>query len=290
MYIPKKAYQLLIFPFITFFSFTHCSTNQYITLFSHGLGGNHEQAFYYSKNYSDQYLFETCNTFNFLDALRGSKEVNLGQQKDITTLAREHQKILSNQPHEKTILFGVSRGGATAINYLSTTSIKRRKNIAALIIESSYDHISSVVEHKLGKASYIPGLQTIGLSCVKLLYPSYDKNGIHPIEVVEFLPKDIPIVFIHSKKDSLIPINASRRLYKKLKELDHKKLYLIELNNGAHANILWGTDGNTYKNGVHAILQKHNLPHNSTFAKKGRKLLRNFQPTLQEINRKIKNS
>lgn len=288
MYIPKKIYRLFILPLITSYSFTHCST-RHITLFSHGLGGNHQQAFYYSKDYSDQYLFGKYITFNFLDAIRGNKEVNLGQQKDIDTLATQHQQIITNKSQEKTILFGVSRGGAAAINYLATASNKRRENIAALIIESSYDHISTVVEHKLGNASYIPGLKTIGLSCVKFLYPSYDKNGIHPIEVVKYLPKDIPIIFIHSQKDSLIPINASRRLYKKLKQQGHQKLYLIELNYGAHAQILWSRDGDRYKNGLHAIFQLHNLPHNSSFAKKGMKLLRNFQPTLQEINRKIKN-
>ncbi len=273
------------------FSYSGSWKQTYTTLFAHGLGGNQNQAYYYTGDYSSDYIIKNnYKTFNFPDAQAGfnrRKQVNLGQEKDIETLEYEHYKIIEQD--EKTILFGVSRGAATVINYAATVGIKAKNNIPAIILESPFDHIKSIVRNKLqsSKLDYDSSV-SLGTLVVKALYPGYNRKGIHPIDVVAQLPRDIPIIFIHSQKDSLIPIESSLRLYKKLVEAGHQHAYFIETKHGAHANILWSRHGYKYKNSVHAILKKYGLPCKNSFAQDGAELLSELQPTIEQVNEKLK--
>ena len=46
--------------------------------------------------------------------------------------------------------------------------------------------------------------------------------------------KDMVIVFVHSQTDDFIQIDSSWRLYRELKKMDFKNLYLIEAEEGVH--------------------------------------------------------
>lgn len=265
--------------------------NTYGCLFAHGLWVNHSHAWMYSTDRDWGMFDHTLVSFNFPDAQNGFNryKVNLAQQADISCLSEAHQKMKRKNPHlKKTILCGVSRGAATIINYLGTTK-NSLKDVTAIILECPFDSLHSVIDNiiKRFKLWWIPKIKRLSNKIVKKLYQEYNHHGIAPIDVIENIPKNIPVILVHSKKDWFIPIDATRRLYLALKETGHKYLYLIETPEGGHGKILWNKSGSLYRNSVHAIFKKHKISHNSSWAKNGKNNLKNCQPTWLEVYNRI---
>jgi hypothetical protein len=120
------------------------------------------------------------------------------------------------------------------------------------------------------------------------LYPKYDPNGVSPIKSVGKIPKNIPIILVHSRQDAVISVNASRRLYVELKQSGHEHVYYFETDSGEHAKILWGNQGEAYQCLVHAVYAKYGLPHDKNFADNGVAVMNSCQPTVEHINSLIK--
>ena len=265
--------------------------NPYACLFAHGLWMNHNHAWMYSTDQDWGMFDHTIVSFDFPDGQNGfnRNKVNLGQQADIERLSEAHQKMKRKNPHlDKTILCGVSRGAATIINYVGTTQ-DSLDDVEAIILECPFDSLQTVLDNLIiqYKLWWVPRAKRLVNGAVKKLYQKYNHNGIHPIDVIKNFPKNIPVILTHSKKDWLIPIDATRRLYLALKEQGHPHLYLLETPEGDHGETLWQKSGALYRNTIHAIFEKLGISHNARWAKYGKKNLKDCQPSWLEVYNRI---
>lgn len=285
-------------------------------LFAHGFGGTKTRRLLYTKGYekflslfynpaafahtSTNYLFDrnlhNVTSFNFKDVhvdmgvygcVPNPLNSPIAQQDDINKLYAHLEKI-TDQP---IIGFGVSRGAATWLTTLGSKLIT--KNIAAVILESPFSTT---------KNTYIYSLIGYWLEYVQTIIPTFDRaqtndqvfgnifpghslTGMQPIDVVGTIDKKLPILLVHSHQDTIIPINQSRDLYIRLKETDHEHVYFLELEQGDHAGLIWGPQGDLFRDVVHAFYKKYNLPCNDEFASKVN--LDSYQPSITEVKDRI---
>ncbi len=257
-------------------------TEQIASIFVHGLGGDYSQACWYAEhntvlyqnqsaklqdNFSWHILQAPVYTFDFphVHNKPWKNYVSLGQELEIASLKKTCDAI-----HGPKILMGLSMGASTILNY---TSLHYTPDIKALVVESPFDTLESIVRSKAGIFSRF-GTWLIETK----VYPHYKPEGINPSRAINNLPKDLPILFIHSKADQLIPASCSWRLYKTLRSRGHKHVYLLELSSGKHANYMAGNDAQRYQETAHAFYEKYNLPCDHELASVGKKHLLCCQP------------
>ncbi|MEX0940671.1 MAG: prolyl oligopeptidase family serine peptidase [Candidatus Babeliales bacterium] len=276
----------------TAYLFAHglgATQNQGITLFSRIIDKNEDN----SLRFNDRWLInEPLVLFNFADAKNDDneyfrKKVNLGQDEDTNRLALACQKTKVELPNFDMVLTGISRGSATIINYVAQ---EQPDYVKALILESPFDSLSSIVRHLLDRycVSWVPFSEKIGYKICQKHFPSINPQGTFPLHTIEKVPHTIPVMFVHSKKDKVVPIKSSRRLYIKLKQAGHENVYLVELASGAHGKLINGPDGDAYLYAVHAFYKKYGLPHNPELAVRGQQLLSICQPSVEEVAQRLR--
>lgn len=258
--------------------------NEFNYLFVHGLGGDKNQI----RPYTDYKIIKrgiSFHAFNGPEVQAGSFfQSCLGQEGDINVIAKT---IKANKISKPIIGVGVSKGAATLINIAGSQAIP---NIKALVLESPFANASEVVKnHKIVRSLGL-GFIFGGDRMAKWSFPNYKPDGIQPIKLVNKIQHDVPIIIFHSKKDALIDIDHSRKLYIELIKEKRNNVYLIETENGDHANIIWSkTKENLFVvNVVHEFYKKHNLPYYPELIKNID--LKKFQPSLKEIEKKLKTS
>jgi alpha-beta hydrolase superfamily lysophospholipase len=265
MHFLKKLCPVIATVFLLHYSLMSAQTDT-IYFFSHGLGGNKKQAYHYQQE--EQMIGNTLITFDFPDVLPhgfNAKEVNLGQEQDVATVEKEFEKIKGTQ--DKVVLFGVSRGAATLVNFLGKCPCPEVK---AVILESPFDHVQSVIEFKY----YVSAVHAL----VPMFFAKYNPHGMQPITSAPTIRTDVPILIICSEQDSLIPCSSSIALYRALKKAGNNHVHLLNVAQGDHGKILWGAKGAEYRNVVHAFYKKYNLPYNGEFAALGQQELAASQP------------
>lgn len=265
-----------------------------VYLFAHGFGATHQQGLrLFSRDYCHQrWLMDyPIALFDFPDAKNDNndylrKYVNLGQEKDIERLRLAYTKTVELFPNHAIILVGISRGATTIINFVACY---HPENVKALVLESPFDLLSSVIKHLLGRfhISWLPFAKKISTTLCQHYFPAINLNGVFPLATVDKIPANMPIIFIHSQKDSVIPITSSQRLYNKLKQTGHDHVYILELASGDHGKLIQGSDGNSYLYAVHAFYKKYGYAHDHDFAQKGAYLLAYCQPSSNEIKNRI---
>lgn len=261
-------------------------------LYAHGLANNHKQAFWFTRtnprgHNNPRALIREGRlfTFDFPDVTKNFwrldfTQTSLAQDNEVIALAQAYNqamKILADEKADKDmVLMGLSRGAATIINFLA---IYNPKNIKAVVIESPFDHINTIIDNKIQQLSLskIPGIKTIGNTIVNSIFMKHSRQGISPIECVGAISPNIPILFVCSKEDALIPYQSTAALYQKLKEAGHKNTYLLVLEKGRHAFALVGPNGNEYARAVHAFYKKYGLPHDQKLAALGDELLKKIE-------------
>lgn len=266
----------------------HTAPDQSIAyFFAHGLGGTHDAKYHYI---SEKILLPAypCYAYNGPEVINGYEinvnKIALGQHDDIAAAGNK----LNSIPKEITSVggFGVSKGAVTLIN---TAAILKPGQLKFLVLESPFADANDVAYH-VGKSyglEYIPFGGNIAKFALGNMYKNYNPDGIQPIKSVKKIP-NIPIIFIHSKKDKLIPINHSRKLYRELIKQGRTNVYLVEIERGNHANILTENDRDgqlCYLKPVHAFYKQYNLPYDHTLAQDI--TLSKYQPSLEEITEKI---
>lgn len=244
-----------------------------VCLFAHGLFDSSNQALPYDKltcKKGSNYLFECpVVAFDFPDGKKhfpwcDPSQTSLGQENEIACLA-ENFALQQEQSDDTIILFGISRGAVTALNYTAL----HNPNIKALIVESPYDYLEKVVdETPFMKYSWIPHI-----------FKKHDCNGIQPIDCIDAINKHLPILIICSKQDSRISYKRSLAVYEYLIKTGHFHTHILILENGKHAKLLNGADGTAYQHVAHAFLSHYNLPHNPLYALRGQADFAQTQPT-----------
>lgn len=261
-------------------------------LYAHGLGDSYTEAYRFAKFNRKGLLNKNALitqgrifTFNFPDATKNFWRVNitqtsLAQANEIVALQKAYEQALATlkeeNANEDLVLMGLSRGAATIINFMG---IYNPKHVKAIVLESPFDHIGTVVKNKLQqfKLDQIPGINSIGDWIVSALFMKHKTNGIAPIHCAGAINPEIPILLVCSKEDTLVPYQSTVALYKSLKHHGHRHAYLLVLDHGKHAFALSGADGHLYASTVHAFYKKYHLPHDPLLAESGAQALEQCQ-------------
>ncbi|MCX5921996.1 MAG: hypothetical protein NTX86_01580 [Candidatus Dependentiae bacterium] len=243
-----------------------------VTVYSHGYVCNkliahvfHTSLKHPNKLCANAFMIGTMHSFNYSDYLN-PLSTYLGQRSDIKRLHK------ACKDHKKVILVGVSRGASTIINYLGTY---KPTNIIAAIVESPFDNFENVAENFMATSRVFKRVVTpknkekIKHFCRRLLFRNYRPNETQPINVAPDVPKDIPLLLISSDQDTLIPAQSTKNIYDVLRKSGHTKAYLLPCKIGSHGRILWGQEGQMFRNVVHAFYKHHNVPHHEPWAQKG---------------------
>ncbi len=238
-------------------------------LFSHGLGGCKRQAHPYTRY---QIIDDPYFSFNYLDALHEDQSyATFGQEDDIACIRGAYNSIcntVSETNKMNIVLVGVSRGASTVLTF---TAKHKPSCVKALIVESPFDSIDTVLELKVKhwRLTSVPFVKTISRKTFSKIFPKYKHNGIKPINVVADIPKDLPILIVCSKKDALVPWYSSARLYVKLLETEHPNVHLLVLDRGKHATMIFEDEGEIYQTVTHAFYKHYGLAHDDEMAQKG---------------------
>jgi fermentation-respiration switch protein FrsA (DUF1100 family) len=121
-----------------------------------------------------------------------------------------------NVPPKRIVIFGISLGGAVAVNLASEVKP------AGLIVQSSFTSIPDMASHHY---PFVPK------ALVRTKMDSLSKiQGVKA-----------PMLFIHSEADSVAPYKFGRRLYEAAPE--PKRFYTVE---GADHNETWAVGGHAY--------------------------------------------
>jgi hypothetical protein len=303
---------ILLLPFMV-------NANDFAYLFSHGLNCNSNQALYYEKvfdclevdplsqiitvNFKNQqrgWSFQNLGdlnlwvvqqplvSFNYPDANNKSYDrtkTSLGQANEIKALKSAY--LQAKSVGKQIVLMGMSRGASTILNFLG---IEEPQDIAAAIVESPFDSIFETLQTKFQQARFTFIPQFIINTFPNMLFGKFDANGIFPITIAHKIKKDLPILIICSLEDSLIPAINTANIYFKLLESGHEHAYLLLVDKGKHAYLLWHEDGDLYMYAVHAFYKKYGLPHNPFFAAYGEAILSQCKPSRKEVEDAISNN
>ena len=291
-----KTSNLIIYFLSVYSSF--CLANDPTSfLYAHGIAHNQEQAYWYVKKTPDgkenkHYLIDgRLFTFNFPDATKAFWRVNflhtsLGQANELTSLYKAYNQSISllveDNESPNLVLMGLSRGASAGLIFLG---LFKTGYIKAAVFESPFDTHSNLVKSILKKIHLdaVPGMHTVGSWLMQLIFMQHKKDGICPLDAVEFIPKNKPILLICSKEDTTVPYTNTLELYKKLLQTGHTDVYILILDKGKHSKLLNDLQGKLYQNTVHAFYKRYNLSHNPLFAAQGEEALNCCKLTLEML-------
>ena len=233
------------------------STKQPVLLFAHGIGGDKNQVFdYLGTRFAPVFPREayTIGTFNFREVTGTDGSIRLrdaymAQDGDI----KELKKAVDAVPDGvKIVGVGVSRGASTWLTFLGTYPDYGHR-VAALVLESPFADFDDVLGKFLGATA-----RGIGQA---IIFRNYSRFGIKPIKVAKKVPKNIPMLFIHSLQDTLIPYIHSLQLYATLREDGHEDVYLLPLEFGdRHAGLFFRGQGGVARKYLRTFFERYDLP------------------------------
>ncbi|MGB8367169.1 MAG: prolyl oligopeptidase family serine peptidase [Candidatus Babeliales bacterium] len=249
-------------------------------LFSHGFASNEWEKYKYIKGCKIgvnclHCTSEQVTSFSYPDVIMlgvpNFLKANIAQENDIACLKSEVEKIIQNNQEEELVIFGISRGASTALNYMA---LYDNAFVKALIVESPFDSMATIIDNKRKQFGFKFLSNDFCQRILENIFRQYKRDGIQPIDLVSKIRKNLPILIICSKKDSLVPCHSTINLYKKLKKSGHNKVYLLQVEKGIHGLIIYGKSRDVYQKGMHAFLAKCGFPHDPALALEGEQYLR----------------
>lgn len=153
--------------------------------------------------------------------------VSLSGDADIAQFVTYYERMTKDTPSKCHVVFGSSRGAATAVIGVSSLHERLQKSISLVIAEAPFDSITSLL-----KETYpLPELHEAGLN----KFTGYRSAQETPLEAIEHFPLFVPIAFVTSKADKRIPQKCTLRLINRLRERGHQMVHHLELENSHHS-------------------------------------------------------
>jgi len=209
-------------------------------------------------------------------------KANIGQRGDIKALRKTYNKHIQEYPETDVILYGDSRGAATIFNFIAR---HKPAYVKAAVLEGIFDTVEHCVTHFLYPDKGRRAEKRLH-NTLSFVMGNYRKNGPSPRMYAETIGDDIPLLFVTSLKDEVVPAQGTIYLYQRLKERGHTKIHLLVLKNASHVSYMMNNpdDKKMYETVVHAFYQYYGLPHNSLKAAEGQSAFMATQPTCAELD------
>jgi hypothetical protein len=213
---------------------------------------------------------------------------DFGQKNCQNFLKKAIEELVSTEiihNNDRIILHGSSQGTATTINYAANNP----QNIKALILESvmltgnsaifhTVDNVMLPEQYDLPDSSYYSLPYT-----AKAMYPSYSPTGEQPINNIDKLPNDLPIIILHDTKDFQLSFKDAQALYAYLTHVKkNKNVYLFsqESKYGEHINLLT-IDTQKEISAINTILKLHGLLPSDSDEEINPTITYEYQPAVQ---------
>lgn len=176
--------------------------------------------------------------------------------------------------NSKNLLFGVSQGTATLVNFLAKkTHAEQEAFTKGLVLESVLGSGNSAILHTVSNVpvvTYIPFARLWAPWVAKVFaFPYYKPYGQQVFSSIKKISPNIPVVMMHDVNDPQLSINDARQAYVNAKKAGHNRVYLMETeNNGEprHFDLLGGDPLNDRPKNIakiaalQAIYKKERLP------------------------------
>jgi uncharacterized protein len=118
----------------------------------------------------------------------------------------------------KIITHGESMGAATVL-----LNLEIDKRVSLSIADCAYSDLRLLIRHELRQYYHLPGFLIPVVSCLSYVRAGFLFRQVSPIRAV--LGSDTPVLFIHGKRDNLVPAFMSSQMYTCKKK--NKGLYLV---------------------------------------------------------------
>lgn len=240
------------------------------------------------------HLYNIVNTRTFTRFDTNYSKIDFGQEHCIA----HFEKQLANDAdakNKKLLLYGVSQGSATVVNWLAQFNHEEQEQkVACVVLEAVLGTGNSAINHTVGtfmpSVTYIPTHKLWLPWVAKLAFPYYKPHGIQALKSAKKLSPHIPVVIMHCKNDFQLSINDARKLYCVLRNQGNEA-YLFETNSGRPQHLeLFAYDRQRDQKirALQAIYKKHNLPYENI---EGAAVnISYFQPSIEEVEARIAQS
>lgn len=221
---------------------------------------------YYLKNKT---IPTTCITFDYRDTRTA---INVGQSLDQQCLSLITDEIV-RQEHPF-ILFGCCRGAINILKFITEKPTDYlEKNLRAVIVESPALSLKDICEQTVRSRPILNLLpHDAGSAALYTLLrwalPNHAYQESTILANIDNIPKDLPMLIIQVKNDTLVAEDKTKKLVKKLVETGHSQVHLLVFTD-KNLNHYTISTASLYPAGVNAFLQHYGLPHNATLAAQG---------------------
>ena len=207
-------------------------------------------------------------------------KINIGQELDMESHKKKYDSWVTQRVEERgAVLYGVSRG--TAATFCAYAKYKYPE-VKLVVLEGAIDSTQNLLSKYI--SLICPGIFAFrfrsginaGLSFFKNRgYLAYDPEGPSPLKSVDEFPEGIPVVFISSKIDLIVPYKNTENIARALANKGKNQVYLLTLLHSRHPNYMFDDikDHDDYEAFIHAVYKKYNINHDSKLAAKGELLL-----------------
>lgn len=205
-----------------------------VFLFAHGIDPRSSVATTQAARYiKSGAITGTCYAFCFHDRL---KTLNFGQEKDCRMLKDAYMQVQEKHPHASIVLVGISRGASAIINSVAMHKDVDWSHVKAVILESPYGHVQDLTEHIMNSyAPFIPYGKNILYGLLKKL-TAYCHNGLQTINMIEQLPKHIPLFIGYSKTDKTVCPESTITLIDHMQTSKHR-ITSYQAESGRHSTL-----------------------------------------------------
>lgn len=231
-------------------TFPDWNTQGDIVVYSHGFTGCWKDwRWLESSHFLDKDFYYPVS-FDYAE-VKDIKDASLAQTKDLACLSQAMEEVSvlrEKNKNKKTLGIGYSRGAAALLNGVACAQEDKTlcsiANFDALILIAPFACVEWVVRQRVNKNlgfendnffSRFMARTLHYMGIVNVWYAkSYDRSGVQPIDVVDTIPFDIPILLVTSLEDEVCSTNGVRMLYVTLKAQGRDNVYLLEVPKGGH--------------------------------------------------------
>lgn len=220
--------------------------------------------------------------YTFSNYMPEINRANIGQEADIEALRKCLQQHIQEHPDTKIVMYGDSRGAATTFNFIALD----HPSIACAVLEGIFDDIPHLIKHCLRWKSKHVRVESMMHSLLRTCTNCYAENGPFPIDYVDKIPLNMPLLLVTSLRDEIVPHQSTMRLYCHLKERGCTNVHVLVLQHSSHKGYMIGKDRNTYESCVHAFYRAYGVAYDKALAETGEQFFAETQPTVAQVREK----